>query len=419
MRQHTAAPILLLAPLGVVPALGAQPDATAPTPTNHAADLLADAASRVSLTPGSTTYKGGFRVLASDERFSLRFNGTLQFRYFAAFDADGADDDDRETGFQFRRTRLDFRGHIGAPDLSFRVQTDFGRTDGTLDLLDAYIDQKLTDGLTLRVGQAKLPFDREFSVVSGSTPQLLDRSVVSDVFRLDYAQGVMLVWTSDRTRVSAMLSDGRRSANTNFTDADEADLALTARGELRLGDAPWSQYGDLVSFRGSSTGAMLGAGLHWQEGGATTNPFETDRLGGQYLAYTADGGYESDGWSAFAAVNGQLIEANDETLHDMGFVVQGGVFVTDRTELSGRFSYTMPDTDRTGGDDPFPEFSVATTYYIIPSSHAFKVTAMLTWLPEAQADSASLVRAPNTGFGFERDASGGQFLVGLGVQVRF
>jgi len=56
---------------------------------------------------------------------------------------------------------------------------------------------------------------------------------------------------------------------TTIFSAKEADLALSARAELRLGDASWKQYDDFSSWRGNSAGLMLGGAVHWESVGRT------------------------------------------------------------------------------------------------------------------------------------------------------
>lgn len=59
-----------------------------------------------------------------------------------------------------------------------------------------------------------------------------------------------------------------------------------------------------------------------------------------------------------------------------------------------------------GGD--FAAITAGRHCYSIPKSHALKLSAEVTHYPDAQADSASIVRAPDKGVGLRPDGAAGR-----------
>lgn len=385
------------------------------------AEAMVDSQARVSQlnSAGNAGHDGRFFTGAADGNFRLQFAGELQFRYYGNFDSDGANgNNDYTGGFQLQRTRLDFRGHVVSPKLTYRVQTNFNRSNGSLELQDAWTEYALDNGLKIRWGQFKLPFDREYATTSSMNQLAIDTSLVNAVFRLDRSQGVQLSYEADRWRIRSAFSDGRRAANTAFSSATEADFALSGRGEIRLGDAEWRQYRDQTAFRGDDFGVLIGGGLHWQQDGSTGAPAGASGTI-DLFQYTADIGFEGDGWNLLASIIGRVIDDSDDSFHDWGFVVQGGLFVAEQAEFFGRYAQVLSDNDRPGGTDDFPAITGGVNWYMLPKSHAAKFTAEVTWYPEDQADSSSLISAPNSGFGLLPDSDGGQVVFGAQVQLLF
>jgi hypothetical protein len=406
----------ILAPLVLTRCLAGQP--TAPDAgAALARELLSDPGARASFQSSGATagHDGRFFLASSDGNFKLQASGEVQFRYYSTFGAQDDGGNDIASGFQLNRTRLDLRGHILNPQLTYRILTNFNRDGGVLELQDAYGEYRLDSGVVVRWGQFKLPFDREFFGSNPTQIQAIEGSSISTVFRLDRSQGMQLSYESERWRVFGAASDGRRAGNTAYYDDAEADVALSGRAEFRVGEAGWRQFRDQSAFRGDKPGALIGIGGHWQHDGSTGAPSsaadDTD-----LFAWTADAGYESNGWNVLGGVTGRAIEWDGGSYTDMGLFAQGGVFVTDNAELFARYARVIPDDGRSGGSDDFSAITAGVNYYFVPGSHAAKLSAELTCYPDAQADSASLVRAPDTGVGIGPDSEDGQW--GLGIQMQ-
>lgn len=378
-------------------------------------ELLLDAAS---LDDAATAgHDGRFFIASSDRKFKLQIGGELQFRYYGTFNATSSVDD-YEGGFQHNRARLEFRGNVIDPKLTFRVLTNFNRETGLAELQDAYGEYELENKVKIRWGQFKLPFDREFFASNPTSVQSIEASVLSSIFRLDRAQGVMLNYQAERWQIYAAFSDGRRTTNTTYDASAEAEFAVTGRAEFRLGEAPWKQFRDQSAFRGDKTGFLIGLGGHWQQEGATGAPSSAAGTVNLYQ-YTLDVGFEGDGWNALAVYTGRVIDPAGDSLYDSGALIQAGVFVSEKAELFARYAHIFPDNDRSGGNDDFAAITGGLNWYFIPKSHAVKFTGEVNWYPDTQSKSASIVKAPDTGIGLLADNDGQQFTVGLQMQLLF
>lgn len=378
------------------------------------AEMMNDAQTRSSLLQSGSTsgHDGKFFLGSADGNFRLNVGGQIQFRYLANFRDDdfnnvpgsGRDesDDDTTLGFQTRRTKLWFEGHIFDPNLYYKVVGAFDRGNGGFELEDAYVGYKFENGLDVRWGQFKLPFARE-ELVSSTRQLAVDRSNLNEVINQGRSQGVQVSWTGEQFRAAGAFSDGFNSANSDF-DEDPSDFALTGRVEfLAMGD--WDQFKDFTSWRGSSNGLMIGAALHWQnDSEEVANPVD------DFFAYTLDASWESDGWNLYGALVGASADgdAPGTDSDPWGFVLQGGVFVAEDWELFARYDYTDGDNV-----DDFSEITFGANYYI--HKHAAKFTADVVWA----LDDTTGAAATGTGTGLLPSTESDQFVLRAQFQLVF
>jgi|GEM_PF-2635789 len=103
--------------------------------------------------PGTTGNPLGFRAasgrLAIEPMFLVQTRGQL--------DASGGFDDIEALEVRLPRVRVGFWGHVGHPDLSFHINLD---PVGDQSLLDAFVQYRVRDELSIRVGQTRVPFGR-------------------------------------------------------------------------------------------------------------------------------------------------------------------------------------------------------------------------------------------------------------------
>ena len=96
---------------------------------------------------------------------------------------------------------------------------------------------------------------------------------------------------------------------------------------------------------------------------------------------------------------------------------QGGVFLTDRWELFGRWDAVFPDDSRSAGED-FHTLTVGANHYFFPGSHAAKFTADMQWFLDDQDGSGSIVRV-NEGIGLAPTSEDDQLSFRLQMQLLF
>lgn len=389
--------------------------AFAPAAFGQAIDFNAlrdDAAERtMRLADAGGGWEKGKFYLTDGGANTLQVYGFTQFRANLNWrDEDSAGSQaDFTQGFHVRRARLGLRGTIWSNDLSYVILTEFSRSTGQLGLLDGYGDYKFSDTTSVRWGQFKLPFLREEMVVD--TNQLTaDRSTLNSVYSVTRSQGVMVTYQTKDLRVSGALSDGGSALNRDFNSSAQADIALTARGEIRWGEGDFKRFDDMTSWRDSGNAGMVGLALHAQTGGETGSTADTD-----VFAVSADVSLEGNGWNAIVqGVWRRTDPAGGSATDDFGLLVQGGVFVTDQAELFARYDGVFADD--ANGDD-FHVLTVGVNYYVSPRSHAFKLTADVQYYFDAEGDSALV--SPTTSTNLLADTEDGQVAARVQAQVVF
>lgn len=360
---------------------------------------------------------GPFVLTDDTGEFTLAISGKLQFRYTATLDADGPE---RLThGFMALRTEVKFKG--AAPGgFEYSVTVAFKSGSSAAAVNQATISRSLTDRLELTLGQFKVPLVREY-LISSSRQLTVGRSVMNAVFNQSRSQGIGLKFAaSDRLHLAGAISDGIKTKSTMFTSAKEADIALTGRAELRLGEAGWEQFADFTSFRGGDSGVLLGLAGHWQSSG---NTGFTAPAGDIWIA-TADISVEGGGWNAFAAGVWRRVDLDaGGTADDFGAIVQGGVFVSESTEVFARWDAVFPDSmpssvGRTGGADSFTTITCGLTRYLVPESHAAKLTVDVMWFVDSTADSSSLI-SQSESIGLLESSDPGEVSLRVQMQLLF
>ena len=138
----------------------------------------------------------GLEVNSADGEFRLQTRVRVQFRWTG----ERVDEEDWEHQFRIRRARVVFSGHAFSEDIAYKLElaispNDVGIRDNYSDdpldrrplrspLLDFYVDFKHLRDLQVRVGQYKIPSNRQ-RVISSGNLQLVDRALLNGEFTLD------------------------------------------------------------------------------------------------------------------------------------------------------------------------------------------------------------------------------------------
>lgn len=353
-------------------------------------EALADADTRSSLLQSGMVagWDNGFMLGSADGNYTLKFGGQIQTRFVANL-RDDSGDDDTEYGFESRRTKLSFGGNVVDQSWKYHVRGAFDRSSGNFGLEDAYIEKQM-DNLSIRVGQFKPQYLREENIAS-KRQQAADRSLLNERYSQDYAQGVQVAYAQDNFKISGMLHDGFGSRNTPAVN-QQSEFALSGRADVLL-SGNWKQFDDFAGWRGQEYGVRVGGGFFFQKdayGTAAANEAET-------TGFTVDTQVEGDGWNVFGAFIYQTVDTNGGNDPDqMGFVVQGGYFFTDNTEVFAR--YEWGDDDGTDGFEDLSVITAGVNHYL--AKHNAKLTLDVVFgLDPIGADNAS------SGAGVQADAA--------------
>jgi phosphate-selective porin OprO and OprP len=339
-------------------------------------EVLSDADMRASLAgDGAIAGHDGehFFINSADGAFSLVLSGQIDFRYiYNNQDDTVARPDEDEGGFQTRRLKVKFDGHISSPKIGYHVQLarDSGSSAGDIILEEYNVSHQINDNLQVAAGLMKLPFLRE-ELVSSTRQLAVERSTTNEFFTLNRAEGVRLRYGDGPLLINVMVSDGANSELSEF-DADQAEVAVTARADY-LVQGERSQLDDFTGWSGEGQALNIGGAYHMEYGDG--------RNGGtsDYSAWTVDAQWENGPLNVFAAWTTASIDPDSSsgTDRDMdGFVVQGGVhIVPDKFEVFARWAYIDGDIS---GEDEFDACTVGVNYYI--NGHRTKLTADVIWL---------------------------------------
>jgi hypothetical protein len=318
-------------------------------------DVLADSEGRASLLQDGLQAgwdkSRGFFVGSTDGSFLLKLSGQLQVRAIYNHQEDSPSDDDR-FGFEIRRAKVQFSGHVADPSWEYFIELQFDRSSGAGVLgEDAWIQKNLGHGFKARVGQFKPVFLRE-EFVSSKRLFNVERSLVNSQFSIGTSQGATVAYERDRWRAWASIHDGRNAENSPWSDED-VEYAFAGRGEwLALGE--WATMAGYTGFRDTQTAIMAGAGVDYEkaESGTGSNlpPPDFNNAEVENLSLTADVTMIFDGASAAAAVVYRRLDAEsgvaaDTDLDQIAFLVRGGLFITNTVELIAQYEWGDLDID--------------------------------------------------------------------------
>ncbi len=348
-------------------------------------DVMADADTRASLLGSalSAGYDKGFVISSDDGNFKLKMNGQIQVRFDWNNQSDfPPDGDSNRSGFENRRTKLKFKGHVVDPSWQFAINGAFSSAGGAFDLEDAFIRKILDDGWSIRAGQFKPALLRE-ELTSSSRQLAVERSLVNEEFNQDRSQGVEAEYRNDDFRVRVMFSDGIGQGSLGFPGSfgggnakaitKDTEYAFTGRIDW-LVEGDWKQFKDFTSPQGSEFAVMLGAAAHTQKGEFG------DPVGGgveetELTTITVDASVECNGGNFFAAAIFRSAEAIGATDVDQSaFVAQGGYYFN--KDWEGFVRYEFGDYDTVGIEDLSLLTVGVNRYY---SSHSLKWTTDLTF----------------------------------------
>ena len=226
----------------------------------------------------------GLLFESEDGRF--RFNPWLrgQFRYSHPLQGDLLDSgqlsDPPGGEFELRRARLKIEGHVFSPMLGFYYEHELS---GDHPLLDLRLDLDPGDGLSARIGQYKVLYNRE-RIDSSGKQQFVERSIATYSFTLDRQIGATLAKRS---------LEGSAFDNSLMLGLFEGDgISPAARGGAPMAVARWQWQ-----FLGRELPFSQGD-IKPREEAAASLSFGAAGVRGPYTRFSSAGGGQLRGYAA-------------------------------------------------------------------------------------------------------------------------
>jgi phosphate-selective porin len=296
-------------------------------------------------------------------------------------------------------------GYAYTKDLTYYIQTDFTQSSNSKFIDYAYLNYRFCDEFQVLFGQTKVPFGRQWLNSSGAL-EFVDRSPVSDTFRVGYDTGLYLNGKIAKGLVNYNLGivggDGQgivRASNDNaftarltvnpFGDVPytEADLVPTEKPLLSIGASYFydvlqaTRTGTVatgtttletnnLNFAQAPNTATLYAG-GWLFDGLNTFK-QTEKL--NITEYGFDAAFKWHGAFAIAEYLLGQAEGNNsgKLLRAQGWFIQGGYcIIPKKFEASLRYSWLDPNRDLP--NDQLTEVAGALSYYF--NEHNLKIQA--------------------------------------------
>lgn len=368
-----------------------EPGSETHTPPGEIEMFEAHIAENVDFRPGR-----GLSIRSDDEQFELTTRFRLQILY-RLMDEPGSEVSHELT---LRRARLGFSGHFFGDDNRFKLELALSPSDeGIRDvfdnagptrtpLLDYYLEFRQLRELNVRIGQFKVPYNREYGISSADL-EMIDRSIVHSAFSLDRDVGIDLR-SPDlfglglfRYDAGVYIGQGRDAVG-----ADDFGLLYAVRFEvLPLG--LFDDYSEADFARSLTPRLSIGAAFaaidraHRDRGILGSAPADGGTTNTQHVA--ADVVFMVAGLRLFAEFllrvgrrnSGDAVDEmgmqipTDPSVWGWGLVSQVGYLLPDLPiEIATRYATTQP-LRSPGGVSVANELGLAVSYYV--GRHPFKV----------------------------------------------
>ena len=299
----------------------------------------------------------GITIASADDgadSFAVTARLRLQLRGAVTVDDDDEGDDALRPEFLVRRARIALAGHMLAHRFEWKLQLGMSQNDVEADLpiiiRDANVTWNATPTLGVRVGQMKVPFDRQ-RLTSSAAMQFADRSRAVNELNLDRDIGLVVVAKPFHEQLN--LQAGLFGGDGRNRPTPKAGLLWSARVQWTpLGAFDDLEEGDLQRSADPKVAfAVAGAFNKGSTRTRSTHGDVLDKDGSRgaidYAHATADMLFKWQGVSLL--VQGMTRQAVDDggapdpvARSGAGVLTQGGVVVVDGLELVGRLALLVP-----------------------------------------------------------------------------
>jgi hypothetical protein len=175
-------------------------------------------------------------------------------------------------------------------------------------------------------------------------------------------------------------------------------------------EGDWGRFNNFTSRPGSDFAWQLNAAFHVQEGkGDAGDP--NDEGSDDVFLLMLESSMEGDGWNFYAS--GYYRETDGPStggfnVKDLGFVLQGGAWITEHFEWYSRYDQVIPDNDRPAENEDFRTFSTGINWYPLPHTDNIRFGVEGVYMFDAEADS---IVEPNTFNSIQASPKGDQWVI--------
>ena len=351
----------------------------------------------------------GIHVYGQDSTFHLRFGFRFQNLFTTEFTSVDGSLEDASANFLVRRARLKFDGFAFSPKLKYKMELGLSNRDigggsgpetnrASRLILDAFITWNFYKNFSLKVGQGKLPGNRE-RVISSGNLQFVDRSRVNSRFNIDRDYGIQILHHFKPGKGDFLIKEVfslSQGEGRNLTSGNIGGLDYTFRVEL----LPFGTFQSSGDYIGSAIKyeikPKLSIGVTYDINDGAVK--ERGQLGsfiqdasGSYIGKTlqtvfVDFMYKHKNFSMMGEFAHKKTSDDDPLVFDdastligtfftgSGYVLQAGYMMPKNVELA--FRYTTITPDETVSDDE-KEYTLGLSKYIV--GHKLKVQSDLTY----------------------------------------
>jgi phosphate-selective porin OprO/OprP len=321
-------------------------------------------------------YKKGVYIKTPDDRYSLKLNVRTQ----GLFEYEDQEDQKNTASFSVQRARLLAGGSMFYPWMQYFTQLTLeGSNTG---LRDAYIEAAYYDWAKPRIGQYKVPFDRQF-LTSGFNLELIDRSIASNSFNLGRDIGTQVAgnFLQDQLAYAVGMFNG---SGANQNNQDQNFMYVGRMVYTPFGSFPYSE-GALETpatpkLAVGAAGAYM-PGLEPGERKTLAGPLGNTNIvpvNSDVYELTADLAFKYQNFFFQGGYYFRNIDPEKPTPYGnenaQGYYLQGGYFlVPKKFELAGRYSWVNPDNPNQTNDNKQQEYTGGFSYYL--DGHDLKLQA--------------------------------------------
>jgi len=318
-------------------------------------------------------YKNGLLIKTPDDNYSLKLNFRLQ-PYFIFTDLEN----DNDSTLKFRRARVLASGNVIHPWIKYETQLTLEGEKAALR--DVAIEAVHSKQIKFKIGQYKVPFDREF-LVSGFGLQLVERSIVNSEFSLQRDIGLQIagesLWDAVEYRLGIFNGSGANKDNIDNDYMVTGRLVWTpVGGSYQYWQAAMNTPEKLHLAIGFGFAYMPDLEVGEREilagklGKSTTLSARSD-----VIQYTTDVALEYLNFSLEGGYHYRQIKPKELTTYGdqgaNGLYIQGGVFIVPKKiEIAARYAVVEPDNPSKINNNKQSEITGGGSYYL--SGHQIK-----------------------------------------------